>query len=227
MTTKQKYGLSTIVAVLILAGLFVLHTLDKNQAVGIARADEQDKAAQTAEERADKATSDRDAITKQYEEAIALQEAAVTTPQAAVKVINHYIPSGATSAIVQRQDLSAAAQAQLPDAPSYAVETDQKAEDTAKALLACDATGKALETCKADLADANLVVDALRTDAKAWQAAAKGGTRWQRFKAGAGHMLCGGLATGAGTFAGQRGNAQTGMIVGGGALIGCELLKVR
>jgi hypothetical protein len=227
MTTTQKYGLAAIVAVLILAGLFVLHTLDKNQAVNIARAEEQDKTSESAEAKANKAIADRDELLKQYEEALSIKIASVTTPQAAVKVIDHYIPSGAPSAIVKREDLSAAAQAQLPDAPGYVVETDDKAEATAKALLACDATGKALETCKADRVDDATKLQAVADDRDAWKTAAKGGTRWQRLKAGAGHMLCGGLATGAGTFAGQKSNAQTGLIVGGGALIGCELLKVR
>lgn len=110
--------------------------------------------------------------------------AAIKTPQQAAQVIDRIVtvPSVQPSptVIVPKQDLPAPVVQQLPDAPSYAIETGDKAKAVAKALQACQGTQAQLTTCTADLGDTRKQLTAMTGDRDQWEATAKGGTFWHR-----------------------------------------------
>lgn len=226
ITTREMVIGGIAALALIVAGIFYGNMVLKDHDAKT-RAEATDASTKAAQAQADKAIADRDALLKQYQASIAQQEGNVKTAGQAVQVIEHYIPSPQQAVVVQKADLTPQEQAKLPDAPSYVVTTQQQAVDTAKTLLQCDATGKALDTCKADLDDTGTKLTAETQDAAVWRLAAKGGTKWQRFRAGLGHALCGGVGVGAGTITGQKSSQQTGLIVGGGTFVACELLQLR
>jgi hypothetical protein len=118
--------------------------------------------------------------------------AVITAPQA-VKIITQYVPVAAANATpgqaqavtVQKPDLSAHAQSELPDAPSYAVMTQAEAVATAKRLILCDGNDKSLEACRADMATVKQSLTVETATAEQCKTALKGGTFWQRLKSDA------------------------------------------
>lgn len=228
MTTERKIVIVLAIVIAVCGALGCYSAFKSHDAQ--VRAEAQIKSDEALKAEKDKAIADRDTQLKQYQEAIAAQQARVTTDAQAVQVIDHYLPTAPGSApgavVAQRADLSPAMAAKLPDAPSYVVETGDEAVAIAKGALQCDANTKTLNTCQADLKDtrANLITDS--DEIKTLQIEVKGGTKWHRFKTGLKHSLCGGAAVGSAILAGKS-NAQNGAVAGGAVFAGCELLVLR
>ena len=228
MTTERKV---TIVLALILAvcGVMAAYSAIKSHDAQV-QAAAQIKADEAIKAEKDKAIADRDAQLKDYQGAIAAQQAKVQTSAGAVQVIEHYLPAPTGSlpeaVVAQKADLPASVASKLPDAPSYVIETQQEAVAVAKGALQCDADTRALNTCQADLKDTRANLLAEGNEVSTLQIEVKGGTKWHRFKTGLKHSLCGGAAVGAAMAAGKS-NAQNGAIAGGSVFAGCELLVLK
>lgn len=228
MTTERKI-LITLALIIIIGGVLFGYSAFKNHDAEV-KAAAQIKADEAIKAEKDKAMADRDAQLKQYQAAIASQAAKVSTASQAVQVIDHYLPAQtgapAPQVVAQKSDLPSAITEKLPDAPSYVVETQSEAVDIAKGALQCASNTKALNTCQADLKDTQANLQTTNTEVSTLQTALKGGTRWQRFRAGLKHSLCGGAAVGA-AFLGSKSSAQTAAISGGAVFTGCEVLVLR
>jgi hypothetical protein len=147
--------------------------------------------------------------------------------QVIVKYITVPVPASPTAApvaapvqVVTKQDFTPQEQAKLPDSPSYAVETQDAATQVAKQLISCTADRKSLDACHADLKDSSSALVAEKAQSATWEAAAKGGTKTQRFLK---FLKCAGFA-GAGTYAvvaaGQSKWAGIGAVAG---VTACQL----
>lgn len=228
MTFERKITIGLAIVLLVCGALGGYSAFKSHDAQ--VRADAQIKSDEVLKAEKDKAIADRDTQLKQYQVAIATQQAKVSTSAQAVQVIDHYLPamSGTlpSSVVAQKADLTPAMAAKLPDAPSYVVETQGEAIAVAKGALQCDANTKALNTCQADLKDtkANLITDG--DEIKTLQIEVKGGTKWHRFKTGLKHSLCGGAAVGSAMLAGKS-SAQNGAAAGTAVFAGCELLVLK
>lgn len=121
-------------------------------------------------------------------------------------MIDHYVQvsAPAQSVVVQKSALSVATQQELPDAPTYVVQTDLKAEATAKALIDCQSTAATASTCAADLADTRTKLQAVTADRDDWKTAAHGGSFWTRLKSGAKWAGIGALAGAAAGYAAHK-----------------------
>lgn len=228
MTTERKILIFIALAFVVSVSIFGWAAIKSRDAQ--VQAEAQIEADDAVKAEKDKAIADRDAQLKQYQATIAAQVARVSTADQAVQVIDHYLPaapgSSAAAVVAQKADLPTSVTAQLPDAPSYVVETQGEAVDIAKGALQCDANTKALATCQADLVDAKSNLATETAEVGTLQVAIKGGTIAQRFKAGLKHALCGGAAVG-GAFLAGKSNPQTGAIAGGGVFAACELLVLK
>ena len=232
MTTERKV---TIVLALILAvcGVMAAYSAIKSHDAQV-QAAAQIKADEAIKAEKDKAIADRDAQLKDYQGAIAAQQAKVQTSAGAVQVIEHYLPAPTGSlpeaVVAQKADLPASVASKLPDAPSYVIETQEEAVAVAKGALQCDADTRALNTCQADLKDTRANLLAEGNEVSTLQIEVKGGTKWHRFQTGLKHSLCGGAAVGTAILIGDRAgksNAQNGAISGGAVFAGCELLVLK
>lgn len=197
MTTERKLIIllaAILAAFLLLAAWGWLKEHDAN-----IQTEAQTKAADAAKAEKDKAIADRDALLKQYQASIVQQQAAVKTSGDAVKVIDHYVPAAAPAVVVEKQDLAPQVQQELPDAPSYTVQTDAASIATAKQLLQCDADRASLSTCHADLMDTQAKLSISEQSEERWKQTAQGGTKWQRFWRAAKYI---GIGAAVGTAAG-------------------------
>jgi hypothetical protein len=220
---QRKVVEYAILAAVVAVGLYVYGLVKDHDAK--VRAEATEETAKTIQVKADRDIAGRDDLLAKYQAALTAKAATVTTPAAAVQVIEHYIPAPAGStAVIKPADLTPAERATLPDAPSYTIQT---AEDTARQLLQCDANSQALATCTADRVDDQGKLDAQVKITEQWKTAAKGGTKWQRFRAGLGHALCGGAAVGVGSLTGSKANPSAGLIAAGGTFAACELFQLR
>ncbi len=180
MTVEHKIILALSLALAVILGFGGYETLKAHDA--IIRAEDQTKATDALKRQQDAAMAERDALVKQYQQSITDQIAKVRSSQAAVQVIDHYVPAaaGQDATVVQKSDFSAGEQARLPDAPSYSIETQQQAIATADKLLQCDADDHALQACQQNTATLQQQVKETDTEAQTWENAAKGGSKWQR-----------------------------------------------
>lgn len=180
MTTERKVILVLAIVIAAGVGFAGMQAVKAHDAALVATTQQQADAALKAEKA--KGIADRDAMQASYEQRIAAQQAAVKTSAQAVQVIDHYVttPEAAQPVVVQKEQLTQAEQAKLPDAPSYVVTTQQQSIDTAKKLLQCDADGSALSVCRSDLADTKTQYSIVSKEAATWEDAAKGGSKWTR-----------------------------------------------
>lgn len=96
-----------------------------------------------------------------------------TTPQA-VKVIERYVPQAAP-VVVQKAELPASVTEKLPDSPDFTIRSQPQE-------IALAQTVTAFEVCKATLQTCQNATASLTRERDQWKIAAKGGTKWQRFK---------------------------------------------
>jgi len=183
------------------------------------------------------AMDERDKADAAQQQSAKIAAAAVATAPQAAKIIMQLVPVPATSGaaastlpqavVAQKPDLSAQVQAQLPNAASYVVTTQDQAVATAKKLIQCEADSTSLTACRLDK---TTLTDSLKTEtdvAASWETAAKGGTFWHRVGTGLKHATCGGSggATGIGV-TGMKGSTPTdGLIAGGSVFLGCEAVS--
>ncbi|MDR3723284.1 MAG: hypothetical protein P4K83_02190 [Terracidiphilus sp.] len=180
MDTKQKWEIT--------GGIFLVLCLTVGAFTWLQQHDAALKAqgtSATAEAKAQDQTALRQQLAEtqaKYDQAIAAQQAAVKTPQQAAQVIDHYIqvPDKSQTVIVSKAQMPAVVQAELPDAPSYAVQTEQKSEATAKQLLGCDQAQHDLGTCEQEKASLQTELQVMTADRDNWRNTAKGGTWWHR-----------------------------------------------
>ena len=226
MTAQRKVEIVAAVIVLALAAVFLRGWVLEREA----RTSAEKQAAVDQQKIADAqvAIHDRDAVSARIDAALQQQAAAIKTPAQAVRIIQEHFtsPAGSTAAApveVSKADLPAAVQAKLPDAPGYAVLTDMQAADIARSQLSCDIARNDATTCKADLVDTQTQLTAAKDEARTWEAAAKGGTKWQRFGRVLKFVGCAGAGAAAGEFVDH--SARAAAIGGAAAVAGCSLFK--
>ena len=186
MTTQRRFELITAAVVLAFALCFLRGwMLSRDAAI---RADARAQADEQTVATAQQAIRDRDALAAQYNATLSAQASAIRTPQQAAQVILRYLPPAPAGqpaqppiVTIDRSTLPPDVQKQYPDAPQLALVAPTQLQQLAKDELACDATRHDLATCRADTHDLHLELDAKTDEAATWQAAAKGGTKWQRF----------------------------------------------
>ena len=188
MTISRFWGIWIGVAMLLLVGWSSFEWLQEHDM----RLTSATKSAQFEQQVKDNAAAQakRDSADKQQQQDAQKAKAEVTTAPQAVKIITQLVQVPTSSAsgtqaqavAVKPQDLTPQVQAQLPESPSYMVTTQAQSTATAQALIQCGADRKSLDTCKADNAGAAVKLTAMTADRDNWEATAKGGTFWQRFK---------------------------------------------
>ncbi len=232
MTTQRKFEIAGAIVLIIVMAIFLRQWIGEREAriraEASARADEKIVATSDASIKA------RDAQAAQYAASLAQQAAAVQTPQQAAQVILHYLPTpGATQgqptpapqtiATVSAAQLSPELQKTLPAAPEYGILTDLQLRQVAKDELACDATRKELSACTSDQTDLRTQIAAKSDESDKWQAAAQGGTKWQRFGRVMKYVACAGGGAAAGELM-AKGRPGVGAAIGGAAGVGvCSL----
>jgi hypothetical protein len=226
MTTQRKIEILGVLVLALVAAAFLASWIQEREARIKA------EATQAADEKVISVTADaiksRDALAAQYTAALAKQAAAVQTPQQAAQVIERYLPApaGAPAApivTVDRAQLTPSQQQALPNAPSYGVLTNTQLEDVAKEELACDAAKTNLTACQADEADLHTEIAAKTNEASSWEAAAKGGTKWQRFGRALKCAGFSGAGAGVGAVADKSHPAEGSVIGAAAGVIGCLL----
>lgn len=133
--------------------------------------------------------ANRDKADTAQQKQATVAESNVKTSADAVQVITKYVqipaPTSPTAPapvqVVSKQDLTPQEQAKLPDSPDFTIETQDVATGVAKQLISCAADKQSLDACHADLADSSTALTAQQASTATWEAAAKGGTKAQRF----------------------------------------------
>ena len=216
MTIKNVVIGAAIVAALIICILFGRSWLSEHDARKDAEAAA--KIAQASIATSQKAIDDRDALLKTQQASLAAQISAIKSTPQAVKVITQQIPAIANTpapVVVDKTQLTPTEQKALPDAPSYAIFTQDQVEAIAKNELQCKSDDLALSVCKADIADETAKFSAAESEAADWKKAAKG-TFWGNFF----HATkCIGLSAGAAAVGGlvDKQNPGAGAAIGAGA----------
>lgn len=187
--------------------------------------------------RADARIAARDADDAQNQKSAAREAAAITGTPQAVQTIIRYVPmpsaplaavpmkssapNSATSPApapapevpqvveVRKSDFSPEAQQQIPDAPSYAVLTEDQSVAVARQLVQCKADQASLQTCRQDKADLQTVV--------------KGGTFWRRLGRKAKCLAVSGGASALGAWADKQQPARGAMLGATAGGVACEI----
>jgi hypothetical protein len=224
VTTQRKFEIGGAAGLAVLMLLFAVSWLrareDNIRAAANAAADAKVVAA------SQQAIVSRDALATQYANSLTAKSATITTPAAAVQVIEHYLPAAIAQqpiAVVKTTDLPADVQKELPVSPSFAMLTPDQVQQVAKDELACDATQNTLTACKADIGSMQTQLKATSDEAAQWKTAAKGGTKWQRFGRIMKSVACAGAGAGAGALVDKQ-NAGIGAAIGGaGGVAACSM----
>ena len=230
MTSIHKLEAVVILGLLLLAVAFRVgwerdqHRLDVAQAVDTQKSKQIELLSQ--------AIVMRDGQANAYAAQIDQQELTLRTPQQATTVIRQYLkadaPAGSAAAVqltvapvtFEPADLTPAQRNLLPDSPSYTTFTEAQTIQLGKDELACDATRHQLTACTADVKDLTSSLADETTVANTWKAAAKGGSKWQRF--GHAAKLVGCAAAGAGAVSFLKPSPQSAAIGGAGAVALCS-----
>lgn len=231
MTSARKLDIGLFLAVAITACLFVVGWIHEREQRIRAEASQQANDKIIAADQV--AIHSRDTAAAQSTAALAAQAAAIHTSQQAAQVIVRYLPAPAAAPgqpvvtpsipTVERAQLPAALQAELPPAPSYGILTQDQLVNQAKQDLACDATGIQLSACQKDQVDLRGELSAETASAHRWEAAAKGGTKLQRFFHVAKLIGCAGAGAGIGALAGQKSPAIGAAVGAGAGVTACSL----
>ena len=231
MTTQRKIELFVVVGVILLGMAFVRGWMLEREARTKAESTAQQQAVVIAAAQSSIAARDKDAAT--LTATLTAQAARVQTPQQAAQVILRYLPApppvpgqpaAAPTVIptIARTDLSPALQQSLPAAPSFTLLTPTQVEQVAKDELACDATRHTLAACQADTADLHAELTAQSAETSAWKAAAKGGTKFQRFVRVLKYTGCAAAGAGAGALAARNSPAPAAAIGAGAGVAACS-----
>lgn len=213
MTSARKIEITLFLVAVVLGAIFLKGWILEREARIRAEATQQAGAKTIAADQV--AIKYRDSQAEKQSADLARQATAIVTPQQASQVIVRYLPmpqaavgqpqvTQAPVPIVQKEDFSAAEQAKLPSAPAYGILTQQQLVDQAKNDLACQAQAGQLAACQSDKTDLAGEITAETATANAWQAAAKGGTKWQRFSHALKLVGCAGAGAGVGALAGRK-----------------------
>lgn len=227
MTLSRKVEI--IIGIVLLVGFCVLCKIAYDEHEAVAKAQAVSDANQVKIDQYTKLIAVRDTADIQQQAAAVQAQAKVKTSADAVQIITRYVtvpvpasgtPAPPAAVVVSKDDIAAAVVAKLPPSPSYTLETQDMSVQTAKQLIACDATQKSLTACKADLADSTSAMTAQKAETQVWEQAAKGGTKTKSFLK---VLKCAGLA-GAGaaavSAAGQAKWSGLGAVAG---VVGCQL----
>jgi len=122
---------------------------------------------------------------------------------------------------VTKAELPAEIQRSLPDAPAstkYTLFTDPQIVELGKYKAACDETTAELTKCKADKLT---LADSLKKSEEKTPAVKR--TFFSGLRSGISHAVCGGGGTAAGMEVSKKNSVTTGLLIGGGTFVGCEL----
>jgi hypothetical protein len=223
MTTERKIIVALSVVILVVAAIMGKFMLEQKRALDNAAATTTADEANISRLQSDRDARDKTDALQQRASVVAQSE--VKTSADAVKVITRYLPSIPANAlpaevVVAQGDLSTTERAEVADAPSYVLQTQDAALSIAKNLIACDADRQSLAACKDDLKDADAQTAAQKHESSTWQAVAKGGTKTHRFL---NVLKCVGTSA-AGAAAGAVTKQTKWAVVGAGAgVVACQL----
>jgi hypothetical protein len=219
---KEKALIVVSIALAALVGILGYNALRQHEALAKANAysEAKDQEIKVAQARLDARNAAFLNTIKMYEQEV---ESIKSAPQA-VKIVTKYVPKTAGQILtVTREDLPPVIHAQLPDAPSYTVFTEQAIVENGKRLAECAKDKAALGKCLDDDKDLRTQLRLALDDRDNWKNTANGGS-WAQRSVGA--LKVGGCAAaGAGIGAGAGKSVKNAAI---GALIGsvsCSLIK--
>ncbi len=144
--------------------------LANSQAISVKQQQTVDQAQQRIEQ--------RDAAWKVEQAKWEKERAEIKTAPQATRIIEKYIPqiAGQSVADVKSEEIAPEIRAQLPNAPSYVVKTEQAEVETAKAVQAGQECAANLLRCQQDGADLRKQTKALTADRDNWRDTANGGS---------------------------------------------------
>jgi hypothetical protein len=163
----HKIYISAIGSIVLAAGFFAVR-----YEIRIARAEEQQKAADKFIAQKDQEMADRDKANQAKFDALALQIATLATQKQAVTVLTPTVGQIAPTQ-VSKGDLAPDVQKTLPGDPvtKYTLFTDDQMVKLAKRELACQQTEGNLSTCEADKQTMQAKIDALTKANNNWKKA--------------------------------------------------------
>lgn len=186
MTISKKMAIIIGLVLVLLFGILCKIAWEQHAAIASA-----DKVSKSDQDKIDDFTdriSKRSASDIQQQAVAVEQQAAVKTSADAVKVITKYVPvptiapdQPSASFVVDKEDFTPAVAMKIPDSPSYVVQTQEQSVLVAKDLIACEADRQSLNVCKANMTDMTSALAVQKQQVETWKAAAKGGTKTQRF----------------------------------------------
>lgn len=194
----------------------------KNEAVGRARAEAISEAEHRVQADAQKRLDDREANFKKDIDALKQENAQIISQKQAVEVVTKYIPQAAPTE-VKREDIKPEVAAKLPDSPGYTIRTEAQEIALGKAVNQCQQDKDGLSKCIADKADVQAKFESAKRESDGGAPPQKKQGFFRRLGAGLAHNVCGGLGTAAGAEAAKKADPKTGVIVGAGTWVGCEL----
>jgi hypothetical protein len=232
MTVDQKLKAIGAVVLLFVVAFFVTAYVREREAR--IRAEDQVAATKQVMDSTNAAIASRDQLAAANAQKLEEESSAITTPQQAAQVIVRYLPTpptapGAPAAApvplqtIQAGDLTAQGQKDLPDAPTDVILTAAEAESQAKEDLACQASTVDLTACTADKVDQKTQIAALEKQSDAWEAAAKGGTKVQRFLKVMKFVGCAAAGAYAGTKIDKAGPGTGAAVGGASGVAACSL----
>jgi hypothetical protein len=186
MTISKKMAVIVGIVLVLLFGILCKIAYEQHKA--IASADQVSKADQDKIDDFNLRISKRSADDLQQRVIAEQQQTKVKTSADAVKIITKYVPVPTLSLdqpsaafVVDKQAFTPEEAQKLPESPNYVVQTEEQSTLVAKELIACQADRQTLNSCKANMADMASAAALQKQQVDTWKAAAKGGTKTQRF----------------------------------------------
>lgn len=186
MTISKKAAIMIGVIIALLFGIVCKIAYEQHQAIAAA-----DKSSNEDQAKIDDFTtriSKRSATDIQQQAISVKEQAAVKTSADAVKVITKYVPvptmtpdQPEAAFVVDKDAFTPDEALKLPASPTYVVQTQDQSTLVAKELIACEADRESLNSCKANMVDMTSAMAVQKQQVETWKAAAKGGTKTQRF----------------------------------------------
>lgn len=190
MTISKKVLIIIAAVAALFIGIICKIAYEEHEA--FVQADENSRKYQATIDTYQKSIADRVKTDIQQHAVSEAAQAKVKTSADAVKIITQYVPVSAApeqkgedlpaqAVVLDRKEFSDAAASKLPESPAYVVQTEAQSTAVAKDLIACEADRSSLNVCKLNMSDMQGAIDAQKKETDTWKAAAKGGTKTQRF----------------------------------------------
>lgn len=195
MTTSTKLHIAAYSTLALCVIIFIAGWMKEH--IASERAQAKADAQQVIIDRADKDMKQRDAAFQAGMDSLRSQIAAVKTPEQAIRYIHDAVPALAN--VQQARDLPAT----LPNAPipqgmrnvtvhdDDAIVPSAQLLESAKLINGCQQDKVGFAKCQGDALDLQTKITATEKERDEWKAAAKGGTKFQRFVRAAKYLAIG------------------------------------